>query len=130
MSNPFKINLKEYYGRDVTREEVESTFNQFNTLPPGETKFCKRCGSSVKWYKETPGFSVRTGKSGHTYHLKCPLFGVAGWDWETENPNNAWAKGKSNFSQIVIHGADMHYDSGYYRFIESDVEFFEITLGD
>lgn len=109
---------REYYGgRRITQGEIDDTFASFNDLPPRQTRFCKRCSEEVRWFREGAQFSSRTGRPGHSYHLKCPHYGnifyeVAKGQYEDMPPGPR--------ASLRVNDADSHYNSHLYRFLERD----------
>jgi hypothetical protein len=108
-----RLHERGYFGRVVSEEYIIDQLNRWNSQPPTRTKFCSRCGSEVRWFREAPGHSVATGKPGHSYHLKCPRYG----DVQHEMSDGADAR------MAVLH-AEMHYTAREYRFREDDRESF------
>jgi hypothetical protein len=112
-----------YYGRRITLGEIEHTRYRFNTLPPRRMHNCSRCGSEVRWFREAPGFDVRNGRPVHTYHLKCPIYGWAGHDWEREHMSESETSSPNHIA-LMLNYSEMHYDSHLYATVESDRESF------
>lgn len=106
---------RHWYGRAESDDYIERTFREFNNLPPTRTKFCDRCGAEVRWYRETPSFSVKTGRPGHSYLLKCP---------HLRDVQRALAELSIEplalRARMAVLEADRHYDSHEYRFVEDD----------
>ena len=112
---------RRYYGRAVSEEYIESDFDRWNRLPPTRMRHCDRCGAEVRWYRESPQHSVRTGRPGHKYHLRCPYSYDLLHELDKLDPDlpsdRRWA--------IAHSASQMHYDSSQYRFREDDRESFD-----
>lgn len=99
-----------------------------NLAPPTRMSFCKECGEAVRWFRETPAFSVTTGRPGHRYHLKCPHAHDTTYAMEhlpAGTPSNA--SNRARYAQAL---SEMHYDSGEYRWREEQDENRESTAAD
>lgn len=115
-------------------------------------RFCEGCGSEVRWIRESSRFSVKTGKPGHMYHLKCVKHGVGHWHdrktgevWYDIKPPFQGSRGQwedvpvdddrigdiyfdSGFG-FVGYSQGLwcdHYDSHEYRFREGDRESYDV----
>ena len=116
---------REYYGRRGPDEGyIKDLFDRHNMLPPTRMRFCARCGSEIRWFRETPGYGVGTGKPGHSYHLKCPHFS------DTKYEQDRWGSKYDHLpsqarTDLLISLAASHYNGGEYRFRESDAESFD-----
>lgn len=120
---------RNYYGRRISRAEIESDLRVWNKLPPREMRFCQTCGGEVRWVRESAGYSVRTGRKGHHYHLKCVLHGK--WHWHRQDvivygyqrpDGDGWELDMGFGPPLRSFGACHHYDSHEYRWIEGDAD--------
>lgn len=134
---------RRYYGRAETEEYIERQFETFNNLPPTRMAFCPHCGAPVIWRRETPGFSTKTGRPGHSYHLTCENWGKS--HWHDQRTGEIWYQYEPPFrSSKVVAGPRLdvpvddervddlkyhigfsdigcsHYDSHEYRWREGD----------
>ena len=112
-----------WYGGNFGRlknadEYIADSLNRSNHAPPTRVRFCDRCGAEVRWYRETPGYSVTSGRPGHSYHLKCPHVHDFKYEMDRipEGPSRA---------QLSVAYSEMHYDSHEYRWREDDRESFD-----
>lgn len=112
---------RHYYGRAESEAYIESQYNQWNRLPPTRVQHCNRCGAEVRWYREYPEFSERTGRPGNTYHLRCPHSHDTQHELDKLDPAMPSDR-RFAFAQL---NASAHYDSSQYRFREDDRESFD-----
>lgn len=112
-------------------------------------QYCDFCGSEIRWVRETPSFSVRTGAAGHSYHLKCVLHGRLHWHdstgvmlYQNEPPVQGLNGSYENVERVPSDDPRLtgsfvdlgvgsyggsrptcrHYDSHSYRWVEGDRE--------